>query len=532
MPKPPQSKVPSGSAQRPRVPVRSHDDTDLVLTPGGLRPRSLVHQLETGQHVSVRGGRVQIIETATGEVVRDLGEAGKPGEGEAEPPSSAPSAVPALPGLPDLGWIENSQWHNGGAQPIVYFSTKWVVPPAPASSDNQTVYLFNGMQPDSAAHILQPVLQWGPSPAGGGNYWSITNWYADGQGGAAAYQAPIRVNPGDVLQGVVACTGQSQSGTEFNYTSSFVGYPAADVTATDVDELTWAFETLECYGPYTPSTNKFAPLSQCSDYPNTGFTAMYDIEIKTGAPGTSGTDATIDWTPVTSYQDCGQNCVIVSNNSPGGAVYLYYQQHVVRTTYYDPRVAPPQWSEWIALPGADKPFGSSLAAVSSVPGGVSLFAIGQDGVVRTTYYDPRVAPPQWSEWIALTADKPFGSSLAAVSSVPGGVSLFAIGQDGVVRTTYYDPRVAPLQWSEWIALTADKPFGSSLAAVSSVPGGVSLFAIGQDGVVRTTYYDPRVGSPQWSEWIALNADEPLGYSLAAVSSVPGGISLFAIGQDR
>jgi hypothetical protein len=322
MPKHPK-KAPSESAQPPKPPVRPHDDTDLVLTPGGLRPRSLVHQLEPGQHVSVKGGRVRIIETATGNVVKDLGEAGSE-EGDTEPP---PSNVPhPVPGLPDLGYIEKSYWQNSGAQPIVSFSTTWVVPPVPASSDGQTIYLFNALTPNSGAHILQPVLQWGTSPSGGGNYWSIANYYADGQGGPAASQPAIRVNPGDVLQGVITCAGQS--GTEFNYTSSFVGYPAADTTVTDVDELTWAYEALECYGPYDSNTKSFSPLAQCSDYPNTTLTAMYDIEIKTGTPGSSGTDATIAWTPVTSFTDCGQNCQIVSNDSPGGAVYLYYKESV------------------------------------------------------------------------------------------------------------------------------------------------------------------------------------------------------------
>ncbi|HLW75398.1 MAG TPA: hypothetical protein VKS01_00410, partial [Bryobacteraceae bacterium] len=240
----------------------------------------------------------------------------KPGKSSAPVPRAARSAP--IPGLPDIGWIENSQWRNGGSDPIVYFSTSWVVPPVPSSSDSQTVFLFNGMQPDSAAHILQPVLQWGGSGAGGGNYWSITNWYADGQGGAAVTHPPIQVNPGDVLQGVMTCTGQSASG--FNYQSSFIGFPSLDVAVTDVEELTWAYETLECYG-----SDSSTPLTQCSDYPDTPLTAMYGIQIKTGTPGSSGTDASISWAAESNFTDCGQSCQIVSNSSPGGAVYLYYR---------------------------------------------------------------------------------------------------------------------------------------------------------------------------------------------------------------
>ena len=155
MPNPPESNQPNASSKRPKRPVRPHDKTDLVLTPGGMRPRELVHELLEGQHISTKGGRVRIIETATGNVVKDLGETPTaPPEDETGPPS-APAG--AIPGLPDTGWIENSQWHNVGKNPIVYFSTTWVVPPPPATSNGQVIFLFNGMQPDSAAHIIQQI---------------------------------------------------------------------------------------------------------------------------------------------------------------------------------------------------------------------------------------------------------------------------------------------------------------------------------------------------------------------------------------
>ena len=301
----------------PRRPVRPLDTTDVVLTPGGGRPRSLVHTLEPGHHVSLKDGRVRIIETATGKVVEDLGEYATHAD-EPDPQPQAPEPGPT-PALPDIAWIENSQWRNGGPNPIVSFTTSWIVPPVPASNDSQTVFLFNGMQPDDSSHILQPVLQWGSSGAGGGDYWSIANWYADGQGGAAVKSSVIQVSPGTVLTGVMTCTQQTATG--FDYTCKFVGYSSIDVTVTDAPQLTWAFETLECYGSdYTK------PLTQCSDYPATALTAMYGIQITTGTPGTAGTDATIDWSAVTNFTDCGQSCEIVSNDSPGGAVYLYYKK--------------------------------------------------------------------------------------------------------------------------------------------------------------------------------------------------------------
>jgi hypothetical protein len=46
---------------------------ELVLTPGGWRPKSKVHHVEPGQHIDGKGGRLKIIDTATGKVIEDLG---------------------------------------------------------------------------------------------------------------------------------------------------------------------------------------------------------------------------------------------------------------------------------------------------------------------------------------------------------------------------------------------------------------------------------------------------------------------------
>ena len=317
--RPRQPAKPPEQPSPPRRPVRPLDTEDVVLTPGGARPRSLVRELEPGQHISLKDGHVRIIETATGKVVKDLGEFATHEGGQSEPePSQGRRGQGPTPALPDIAWIENSQWQNTGADPVISVTTSWIVPPAPSSDDSQTVFLFNGMQPDDAAHILQPVLQWGGSGAGGGKYWSIANWYADGQGGQSVHSTVKQVQPGTVLTGLMTCTQQTATG--FDYTCKFAGYPGLDISVTDVPQLTWAFETLECYGSdYTK------PLTQCSDYPATPVTAMYDIEIKTGTPGQAGTDAAISWQAATNYTDCGQSCQVVSNDSPGGAVYLYYR---------------------------------------------------------------------------------------------------------------------------------------------------------------------------------------------------------------
>jgi hypothetical protein len=293
----PPSNTPGGTTQPP--------STDLVIAPGGPGPRSSFHLVGPGQQVSLKGGRVRIVEASTGQVVSDFGEI-------------AASAPPQK-----TGWIEGATWSNTAAAPIIYFSTKWVVPPPPQVITNQTMYIWMGLL--GSQGLLQPVLQWGYSPAPGGGlygglYWSITNWWVVGNTAKMA-PPPVQVNPGEELQGLITCTAQSD-GT-YSYISAFVGYPQTAISVIGSDPIPEACQILEAYDA------QGNPLTACGDYPNAVFTAMSDIEIQTGTPGTSGNEATIAWNPFLNYPGCGRHCVVVSNASPGGEVDLYYHQEAL-----------------------------------------------------------------------------------------------------------------------------------------------------------------------------------------------------------
>ncbi len=58
----------------PRRKGEQTNKNDLVLTPGGWRPKSKVYHVEPGYHIDGGGGRLKIIHTATGKVIADLGE--------------------------------------------------------------------------------------------------------------------------------------------------------------------------------------------------------------------------------------------------------------------------------------------------------------------------------------------------------------------------------------------------------------------------------------------------------------------------
>jgi hypothetical protein len=261
----------------------------------------------------VAEGKLRIINTETCKITKDLGEITKIPQDKAGKSISRIKSAEKKEGIAGPapitnGWIVNGEWTNNNRNPISYFNTSWIVPPNPATDNGQTIFLFNGIQQtNSGPFILQPVLQWGKSFAGGGSFWTITNWYVDGQGGVALHRDLIKVNPGDVVQGIMTLTGQS--GTSFSYLSSFKGYPNADLLVTNIDELHWANITLECYD-----------LKAFTDYPDTEFTEFDDIEIKIG-----NSEATLNWQADDRVTDNGQRCLIISNNSPGGKVRLYYR---------------------------------------------------------------------------------------------------------------------------------------------------------------------------------------------------------------
>ncbi len=285
---------------------RTSEMPDIVLTPGGYRPRSKVHFIGPNHTIRhVLGGHHQELDPA-GVVVKDL-----------TPLENRPAGLPVMPRnvarvarkFPAFasGWISYADWTNTTGSPVSLFSTKWTVPPEPSTSSGQTIFLFNGIQ--NSSMIYQPVLQWGPSAAGGGDYWAVASWYADGQGGQANYSTLVKVQPGQDLIGVMALAGHSPGG--FSYKCEFVGIPNTSLVITDVQELTWCIETLEAYG-----------ITKSTDYPATSMTSFREISLQIGnAPPTN---PPLSWTPVDAVTDNGQHVLINSNSNPGGEVDIHY----------------------------------------------------------------------------------------------------------------------------------------------------------------------------------------------------------------
>ena len=216
--------------------------------------------------------------------------------------------------FPTNNWVEDTDycdlvydWLGRHCASFASFSADWLVPNTPDSWDGQLMYLFIAFEDDYTfpQQIIQPVLQWGVSPAGGGNYYAMADWFCPG-GSTCLHSQLLTVNSGDRLYGNLWSAGSNV----WNVIISDGGNgPSVSQTWT-TRTMYWAWTALEVYG-----------VQRCSDYPHPvvppftiGHTTFNDISIHPGNPG---------WTGEIRINDgCGENTGIQQGN--GGMVTLYY----------------------------------------------------------------------------------------------------------------------------------------------------------------------------------------------------------------
>ena len=271
----------------PKVP------SGFVLTPGGYRHKSLVHRLRKGHQLQRVDGALQQVKPATrrspARVIANYHSVF-----EDEP-------IPAL----GTGWITYAFWQNNTGSPITQISAQWEVPPPPITGDAQTVFLFNALEDSNRDNLAQPVLQWGVSRVGGGEYWAIANWYIDVSG--QVHSSKLKpVQSGDMLTGIISLA--DQSGGMFSYVSSFYGHPDLDLPINNIGELSWVSQTLEAY-----------KIGACSDYPDTPCTTMQSVTVQTDAG-----NPPITWNTAAPVTTCGQNAVVTTPGNPAD-IDLYYR---------------------------------------------------------------------------------------------------------------------------------------------------------------------------------------------------------------
>jgi len=178
------------------------------------------------------------------------------------------------PGPTGNGWVEASQWlvslKSGDNLDVI--DGYWTVP-SPPKTNGATIFLFNGVEPANGSNIMQPVLQYGESKAGGGNYWAIASWLV----GNNAYFSPLEgVNPGDLLFGYTQQTGNSGGKQHFSIEASDIAtgeHSNLSVWSSGI-QWDWAFAgVLEAYN-----------VTSCSEYPSSGSTLFSSTAVAHGYP--------------------------------------------------------------------------------------------------------------------------------------------------------------------------------------------------------------------------------------------------------
>lgn len=305
----------NNTAENLNTNVYKNEFDEIVYTPTGPALRSNVHLVKSGHHLNVKEHSVQIINTNTGFVCGEFNNETFKNEEFFLEDSYIKSAEF------NSGWIAYAQIAPNDNELILSFSTNWIVPSPPTTLSNQTIYLFNAIESIKlgVASILQPVLQWGPSPAGGGNYWAICNWYVS-DNGQIFHDSLIKVNSGDYLQGIVKLISKS-SDTAFNYISTFAGIPGSKLLVNNIPQLIYAYEALEAYR-----------IQNCTDYPADDKIKMSNIQIKINP----STPSYLGYAWTDNGNDCGQYISIVNTSSTNGEVDIYFRRKVEFQIYPNP----------------------------------------------------------------------------------------------------------------------------------------------------------------------------------------------------
>ncbi|KAE9384896.1 hypothetical protein BT96DRAFT_1007606 [Gymnopus androsaceus JB14] len=124
------------------APAEERTDEEMVRTPAGLRPISKVHLVPEGGEVRLVGEEIHLLD-ATGSVLHvATNDHAKIGMSRAAATTSG--AEPE-----ETGWVAYAYWFNEATEAISSFAMLFTVPPVPEDNHDQTLFMFNSIEPAS-----------------------------------------------------------------------------------------------------------------------------------------------------------------------------------------------------------------------------------------------------------------------------------------------------------------------------------------------------------------------------------------------
>jgi len=255
------------------VPSWGLDSLFQQVPSGKLVHKDCIHQIENGAVISHKGDKIVV---SNGESKMEYSACPHPSRNLRHGPA----------------WKTWGQYRN--ANKITYLTGTWDVPSMPSSVSGQILYFWNGVEPDDNSAVLQPVLQWGFTPAGGGDYWAVSSWYVSADHGSF-FTALINCSIGDEVLGTLSIenngtwivTGEN---TRTSATTSFSYVPFST-------DYTYAYEVLEAYNVD----------SSCNLYPPDGVVHFTNIAVEV-----AGQKVTPTWTPKTQTNECNEQTKVLS----------------------------------------------------------------------------------------------------------------------------------------------------------------------------------------------------------------------------
>jgi hypothetical protein len=135
------------------------------------------------------------------------------------------------------------------------------------------LFIFPGLEPNNWSRIVQPVLQYGFSAAGGGNFWGMADWYVvDGVG----VNSPLTtVTPDTVINTSMnssSCNSLGQCGWTIGWKVS--GGTWQNLTVSPAISMQSIYEgVLETWN-----------LTNCNQLPEVDFTEVFSVYAYAGGP--------------------------------------------------------------------------------------------------------------------------------------------------------------------------------------------------------------------------------------------------------
>jgi hypothetical protein len=176
----------------------------------------------------------------------------------------------------------------------------------------------------------------------------------------------------------------------------------------------------------------------------------------------------------------------------------------------------------------------SQAVIDRTPTHLDLFWVAPDGSVSSTFSDAGTGIAQPFTVAPANSALPGGFGVTTVARAPDHLDIFWVGNDGSVRTAWWDPRANSANWN--VNSTPVGPSSGvtpgSIAAVTRNPDQLDVFWIDANGAVWSNWWNRNANSGVWNTPFTIApAGSAQPGALEAVARTPNQLDVFWIGPD-